>query len=53
MQELRLKSLAEENNALHAALKERDDTVSKLCVEIHKSNSRIADYKVDYITISK
>jgi len=43
--ELRIKSLTEENNALRAALAEREDIISKMRVEVRQYSTRVINYK--------
>ena len=46
LQELRIKSLTEENLALRKALVEREEAISKLHISVQESSRRIIDYKV-------
>ena len=46
-QELHLKSMIEEITALRQALADKEETMSKLRLELHTSNTRIIDYKVE------
>lgn len=46
MQEFRIKSLTDEVTALRKALAEREDSISKMRVEIHERDTKVIDYKV-------
>lgn len=44
--DLRIKSLTEENNALRAALAEREEIIGKMRMEVHTYSTRVINYKV-------
>ena len=50
---MRNKSLTEEVNALRAALAEREEIISKMRVEVHQYSTRVINYKVLTMSLTK
>lgn len=48
---MRIKALMEEVGLLRKTLSEREDQIANLRIEVHKSTTRIIDYKVARVCI--